>query len=203
MMKLSTFSKLGLISVAIAPLMIACTATAEKPDTKTDGGTETKTETKSGWETYTSSEGGFSIDMPGTPTPSEQSVPLPNGKSAPLKIVSIDKKEIAYFVGHIDYPADVIDKSADPQKLLSNSIEGAVGAFDGKAGLQQKATTVDGVPCRTFNTTGKVEGQDAQAEGVFCFENNRLYEVFALGEKSDKFAGEVKPFISSFKITKS
>jgi hypothetical protein len=202
-MKLSTLSKLGLISVAIAPLMIACTSTAEKPDTKTDGGTETSKETKSGWETYTSADGGFSIDMPGTPTPSQQDVPLPNGKTAPLKIASIDKKQIAYFVGHIDYPADVIDKTADPQELLSNSIEGAVGAFDGQTGLQQKATTVDGVPCRSFSTNGKVEGQDAQAEGVFCFENNRLYEVFALGEKSDKFAAEVEPFISSFKITKS
>jgi hypothetical protein len=142
--------------------------------------------------------------MPSDPSPGEQQVPLPNGQTAPLKTLSVEKNNIAYFTGHIDYPAGVIAPGADTQELLGTAIEASVIPIKGSSGLQQKVTTVDGVPCRAFNTTGEVASEPAQAEGVYCFEGNRLYQVLVLGEQSNSgFSGQAKQFIGSFKITKS
>lgn len=205
--------------------MIAC-STTDKPDTAVGESPSTATKNSpavglgsspsgssdssgssasvpSGWETYASTDGGFSIAMPGTPKLESRPVALPNGQSVPLKLAGLDKGSLAYFVGHIDYPPGLISPDSDPQELLSSSIEGATQEFGGGAGLTQKETSVNGVPCRAFNTSGKVDNQDALMEGVFCYENNRLYEVLILGEKNNEFPGLAKQFISSFKITKS
>jgi hypothetical protein len=201
-MKLSTLSKLSLIAIAIAPLMIACSSTAEKAKTVTVQ-PETKAKTQEdGWETFTSTEGGFSIDMPGKPAPTEQKIPLPDGQTAVQKLVAIEKSKIAYIVSYVDYPTDLMN-GLTPQDVLKSAIEGSVESLEGEASLQQTETIVDGFPCRSFNTRGKVNGKDAQAEGIACLGNARLYNILVLGEQRDNFSETVKPFISSLKLTKS
>jgi V8-like Glu-specific endopeptidase len=149
---------------------------------------------------YNSSEGGFSIAMPGQPKLESRPVPLLNGQSAPLKLASVDKGNLAYFAGHIDYPAGLINPDSNPQEVLSNAIQGATQQLGGGTGLTQRETSVNGIPCRAFSTSGTIDNQAVRMEGVFCFENNRLYEVLILGQQNNEFPGLAKQFLSSFKI---
>lgn len=157
-----------------------------------------------GWETYESELGRFSIAMPGKPNEEDRPVELPGGESVPLKIASLEKRNVAYFTGYVDYPEGLVSNPAiNVQEVLASSIEGATAADFGEGELTQNETSVNGVPCRDFKTAGQLEGQDARMEGIFCLEGDRLFEVLIIGADKSEFAQTAQDFMSSFEIRKS
>lgn len=153
------------------------------------------------WETYQSAGGGFSISMPGTPKEEDKPVNLPGGSSVPLKIASLEKSDVAYFTGYVDYPKGLVSNPAvNVQDVLAGSIEGAASSEFGDGKLTQTETTVNDVPCRSFETAGQLDGRDARMEGVFCLKGDRLFEVLVIGEDKPEFTESAQKFISSFAI---
>ncbi|NJN23420.1 MAG: hypothetical protein HC810_02175 [Acaryochloridaceae cyanobacterium RL_2_7] len=129
---------------------------------------------------------------------------LPEGSSVPLKIASLEKQDLAYFTGYVDYPKGLVSNPAvNVQEVLASSIEGATQADFGEGDLKQQETSVNGVPCRSFQTSGDLDGRAARMEGVFCLEGDRLFEVLIIGEDKSGFPGQAQEFISSFVIQPS
>ncbi|MCM1985371.1 hypothetical protein [Lyngbya confervoides] len=197
---------LGLVSLLTLP---ACNSVAPESEPEGSGnqsgvpGTESS-QLPRGWKTYTSQAGSFSIAMPGTPKEESRPIPLPTGGSVPLQIASVDQRDTAYFTGFVDYPEGLINSNAiDVQEILKSSIEGAAQQNFSGSPINQQETTVDGVPCRRFDTAGQLQGKDARMEGVFCLRGDRLFEVLIVGEDKEAFSDAAKEFISSFKILKS
>jgi hypothetical protein len=194
------------LSTEVAKSVDGKSSTESTPieDEKQNIAKEAESKLPQGWEIYQSPLGRFSIAMPGKPKEEDRPVELPGGESVPLKIASVEESNVAYFTGYVDYPEGLVSNPAvNVQEVLSSSIEGAAANDFGDGELIQTETTVNGVPCRDFKTSGKLDGQNARMEGIFCLEGDRLFEVLIIGEDQPGFPQISQDFRSSFTIQKS
>ena len=153
------------------------------------------------WKDYASSPGKYSVSMPGTPEEETKAIPAPNGEKINMEIAQLDLGKEAFMVAFMEFPGDA--KPPMPiQQLMSAAIKGAVASsINGKVS-SEKETKVNGVPCRDFQATGKFKSEDASMAGKFCFSENRLYQVLAMGKNTEKaFDDKATKFLTSFKIT--
>ncbi|NJM67621.1 MAG: hypothetical protein HC851_19090 [Acaryochloris sp. RU_4_1] len=154
------------------------------------------------WKEYSSTEGKYSVSMPGSPKEQTQPLPLPNGSSLDMKLAQLDLGKEAFVVAFVDFPGNQ-KPTAPVQTLLAASIKGAVTQSINGTISNEKETQVNGVPCRQFQATGKYKSIDASMSGTYCFTGNRLYQVFAIGENTGKtFTEKADKYLASFKITK-
>ena len=209
-----SFNKLLLVAAFMGLIATGCgdAETSSKDANPSDAGSVAGLSTDSdsgsklekGWSTYESQGGRFSIAMPGSPKEEDRPVALPGGSSVPLKIASLEKRDLAYFTGYVDYPEGLVSNpNVNVQDVLSSSIEGATKADFGDGELKQQETSVSGIPCRSFETAGDLDGKAARMEGIFCLEGDRLFEVLIIGEDKSSFPAKAQQFISSFKIQAS
>jgi hypothetical protein len=213
MRNINLFSRAALLIGTVALLSTGCNAdqkanepgSSEKADSTALESSEKSEEKKKGglsWQDYSSAPGRYTISIPGKPTEQIRKVPIPNGTQLDLNLANVEVSDAAYLVSYLDYPADLLGK-ADPQTLLTQSLQGAVqNSIQGEI-VKQEETTIDGVPCRRFEAKGKVKEKDASAQGIFCLEKNRLYQVLAIGETKEIFPENADTFLSSFKINKA
>jgi hypothetical protein len=153
------------------------------------------------WQDYVSEAGGYTISMPGAAKEKTRRVPIPGGKELDLKLADVELSDAAYLVSYLDYPGNLLG-TVDAQQLLSQSLQGAVkNSIQGEI-VQEEATTVNDVPCRKFQAKGTVKEKDASAQGIFCLQKSRLYQVLAIGEAKDDFATNANQFLTSFQINK-
>lgn len=155
----------------------------------------------SAWKDYSSTQGKYSVSMPGTPKEETKAIPAPGGEKLNMEIAQLDLGKEAFVVAFMEFPGDA--KPPIPiQQLMSTAIKGAVASsINGKVS-NEKETEVNGVPCRDFQATGKYKSKDASMAGKFCFSGNRLYQVLAMGENTGKaFDDKATQFLTSFKIT--
>lgn len=153
------------------------------------------------WKDYSSTQGKYSVSMPGTPKEETKSIPAPGGNPLNMEIAQLDLGKEAFVVAFMQFPGG--ETPPIPiQELMSAAIKGAVASsIQGKVS-DEKATEVNGVPCREFKATGKYKSKDASMAGKFCFTGNRLYQVLAMGENTGKpFDEKATKFLTSFKIT--
>jgi hypothetical protein len=139
----------------------------------------------SGWITFSSPEGSFSIGMPGQPTASSQTASTAAG---PIEIhlfefATADQKT-AYMVSYNDYPAGAV---GEPQGTLDGAVQGAI--TNSKATLvQSHAIDLGGVPGRDYTAT--VAG--GSLHGHIYLRGSRLYQVLIAGSdlpSEDAFLG--------------
>jgi hypothetical protein len=152
-----------------------------------------------GWQDYKSSTGKFSVQVPSKPQEQSQDQVTDVG-TIKLNMVIAEANDSGYFVGYADLPTKVANPD-DMQKGLATSVKGLVGSIKGEI-KSEKESSLGDIPCRDFESEGKVQSRDVSMKGKFCLADNRLYQVFALGAK-DKFSTvDVERFITSFKIEK-
>jgi hypothetical protein len=123
-----------------------------------------------------------------------------NQKDVKLNIVAAEVGPSAYFVGYADFPNKV--QESEIQTGLIQSVKGAMTNLQGEI-KTDKETKLDGYPCRDFDGVGKIDKVEINIKGRFCFVENRLYQVFALGDKTKISAADVDKFIESFKLLKN
>ncbi len=153
------------------------------------------------WQDYSSTAGKYSISMPGVPKEETKQLPGLTGKQLDMEVAQLDLGKEAFMVAFIQFPGD--KKLPVPiQTLMSSAIKGAVtSSIKGKVS-DEKETEVNGVSCREFKATGKYKSKDASMAGKFCFSDNRLYQVLAMGENTGKpFDEKATQFLTSFKLT--
>ncbi|MGF1603125.1 MAG: hypothetical protein ACFCU8_14095 [Thermosynechococcaceae cyanobacterium] len=205
------FSRAALLLGTVALLSTACDSGSKTSDPQASGKADSaaeapKPESKKvgglSWQDFSSVPGRYTVSIPGKPKEQTRKVPIPNGTQLDLNLANVEVSDAAYLVSYLDYPADLLGK-VEPQKLLTQSLQGAVkNSIQGEI-TKQEETTINGVPCRRFAAKGKVKAKDASAEGIFCLQDSRLYQVLAIGETKDVFPETAEEFLSSFKITKA
>lgn len=150
---------------------------------------------RSTWEEFSSSEGAFSILMPGTPTEQTKTV---NTAVGPIDayFFLLERKDIAYMVGYSDYPDTVVQKT-NPDAILEGARNGAVANVQGKL-LNELIISLNGYPGREL----KIEpaGGKGTIKAKIFIVGNRLYQVMVVTPKEKAFSKNVRRFLDSFKF---
>lgn len=146
-----------------------------------------------GMQAFTSTEGMFSVELPGTPQQAAKPLALQGGGTSTLHQfwVDLDQDNITYMVIYNDYPADYA--SASPQELLETMRDGVV---------RDKTLTSDvpmelfGVPGRAFTALDKDGWQYAVHQFL---DGTRLYQLIVVNSKGHP-APRTEQFLNSFRI---
>jgi uncharacterized protein YkwD len=147
------------------------------------------------WQEYTSKDGGFTVLMPGSPTPQAKSSPgIHNATN--FQEVSLPLGSSTYSVHYYDLPHRPINEYL----VCTNSMHRLIGEKSGK--LSHELPTASG------NFQGKEfvielpSSNQMVARRVYVA-NARIYWVTAQFPKTDGFPPEVQRFFDSFKITQA
>ena len=138
------------------------------------------------WQNYTSKEGNYSAQMPGTPKSQSQ-------QEAGLTVHAdtVELSNGAYAVSYTDLP-----KGAPFD--LDGAVKGVVSGMKGEL-VQSKEITLEGKPGREF--TFKIPGKGAGAARLFV-KDGRLYQLIVAGSNVDLSSDDVQKFFTSFKLEK-
>jgi hypothetical protein len=142
---------------------------------------------------FNSTEGGFSILLPGTPKYAVETV---DSAAGPLVVNTymVDGFDKAYGVMYTDYPDAVLE--TDPQKVLDGARDGAVTNVKGKL-LSEAAMTLNGYPGREMNISA---GQLGVRSRVYLV-NKRIYSVIVTGPVNQMNLSVFDEVLNSFNLT--
>ncbi len=153
------------------------------------------------WTTYTSADGGFSVEMPDESKPSEQVLPTPFGKQIVHFVawkpssLTIDKFRL-FQVSYTACPSRVVTDSTGTQSALDSSINLRVKDF-ADIETEIEPVSVNGYPGRAFifdlpeNSTIAVVKE--------CIVNNKIYDLTVVMKRNYATNAEVNRFFNSFK----
>lgn len=144
-------------------------------------------------QTFTSTDGRFSILFPGTPQQTSQVVNLKNGDSTTIYQFSAeaDSGNTSYIVMYNDYSAAVVADS--PQALLERTRDGAVA---GKTLLTDVVIDLNGVPGRAY-TAVDPDGYNYEVHEYLA--GTRFYQLIITTSKGFT-ATQAGAFMNSFRI---
>lgn len=153
------------------------------------------------WREFTSTDGGYSISMPGNPIEQTQSVDTAAG-SVDLHSVSLDDRTGTYIAMYSDFPANVVQQS-DPQALLDASRDGAVANSKGQLINDRKIST-DQFPGREIQVSVPADiGQSASLiVDRYYLVDQRLYQTMVIMQNAQAPSNDALKFLDSFKLLK-
>lgn len=149
-----------------------------------------------GMQAFSSAEGLFSVELPGTPQQAAKPLSLQGGGASTLHQfwVDLDNDNVTYMVIYNDYPDDYA--SASPQELLQIMRDGVV---------RDKTLTSDvpmdlfGVPGRAFTALDKDGWQYAVHQFL---DGTRLYQLIVVNNREHP-AARTEQFMNSFRILRN
>jgi len=142
---------------------------------------------------YTSADGRYSVQFPGTPSESSSQISLGTSGSTTLYQANLDQGSVSYLVAWCDYPAGYLE--SDPQTALAGFRDNIVKAEKGTL-ASDDAIDLNGVPGRAFSFTG----QDGSTYSVHDFlSGQRLYQVVVTAGSGSTAAG-ADEFLNSFRV---
>jgi len=151
------------------------------------------------WKDFSSPEGRFSVDFPGTPQQAKQPMQTKVGTLVARIAMLSSSNNLFYGVLYLDYPKATLEKySADD--LLEGSRESAVKRVKGGRLVGEEKISLAGNPGRQFIV--EAPGDVRMTVRVYLV-NNRLYWLIASVKSSDKGSEkEADPthFFDSFKL---
>jgi hypothetical protein len=146
------------------------------------------------WQEMYSEAGAFSVQMPGQPTHSSQTVDTPNG---PIEVHSflMEHGEAAYLVTYSDYPEGYAE-AFDAELLLDDSRDGAVANIQGSL-VQEQPIQYGAYPGREL----VIEGQDnIVVHSRVYIVNSRLFQILVGVPKERLSLTPIAPFLDSFTL---
>ncbi|MCA9203535.1 MAG: hypothetical protein KDA59_10840, partial [Planctomycetales bacterium] len=150
------------------------------------------------WQTFNSTAGGYSIDMPGRPLPRTQFTPTPAGPITNY-IQSLDKGKFVYMCSHADYPPSLVTPQTI-DTMLDMAAEGA--AQNVKGTINSKTTiSVGGFPGREIRFSGNMAGRPFQARSRVVLAGNRMVMALKIGEPGAGSDSEDDRYFNSMSIS--
>ncbi|MEW5859674.1 MAG: hypothetical protein AB1861_20195 [Cyanobacteriota bacterium] len=152
------------------------------------------------WKPFSSSAGGFTVLMPGTPNQSQETIQT---KAGPIKVQlfqTFRPNQAGYVVGYSDLPANAIKTPSDVNSFFAGAITGFTNSSKGKL-LSQRNINLGNYPGREF----KVQ----LSQGVivksrfYLVDRRRFYQVFVVTDKEQDLVKSIDGFLTSFKVTKN
>ncbi len=147
---------------------------------------------QSEWQLFMSTEGRFSVRMPGKPTESDQPIKDTLGDLR-LKSFAAEDSGITYTLFYVDFPDTA--QRANPSDLLNAALTRVEGT---NTVTSQKKIDVQG------NPGVQVEGENGNKgymRYMAVLAKTRLYELIVLSPSKGVSTQEVTRFIDSFKLT--
>jgi hypothetical protein len=147
------------------------------------------------WQEYSSKDGRYTVEMPGSPKTQTFTEQLKDDKGADLGPITLNAAVVelprgAFLAAWADLPPKIpVD--------LKKSIEALAGRYQGKIKGQPEDVEIDGFKGKSFvlDTTHPY----GQAVGRVYQVQNRLYQLLVLGENVQG-SSEAERFLKSFKL---
>jgi hypothetical protein len=163
------------------------TAAATSEAIPTSGGGDTR----GNWQTFTSQDGAFSVELPGKPLVGSQSVPV-GAETMEVHTFSLSSDKESYTMTYSDFPAAALQAGA--VAVLEGALKGASG--QGTL-LNQESITVDGNP--------GIQGEfEVPGTGYSWYKavivEQRMYQLIVIAQNKDVTAQEARRFLDSFKL---
>lgn len=148
------------------------------------------------WETL--SEGGFTVQMPGTPNKQSQSINTAVGPVT-INMYTVETKGEAFIVAYSDYP-EAAASQADPQQLLNNARDGAVRNVNGKI-TSERSVTLNGKPGKEIIGDGSLASQEGTFVARIYWVSPRIYQALYVRPKGSAASENGNKFLDSFQLT--
>lgn len=148
------------------------------------------------WKQFSSSEGGFRLLMPGTPTQENKSVNTQVGALTIHMFIVPRQKEAIYAVAYADLPSNISPTPSEINQLLTDV---AYGISDGAGGrlLSQQAISLGNFPGKEIRLQ-LAEGMIAR--GRIYLVNKRLYQVLVATNQERNLTKSIEGFLNSFQL---
>jgi hypothetical protein len=148
------------------------------------------------WQTYTSPDGSFSIQLPDRPSIQFSKIPLEGGGATTENVISAAPTDhTAYMITCMEQP-NVGQKS--PDQALDAARDGALRKIHG-APLTQRRITVQGYPA--LDVQARARG-NSLADLRIVAAGNRMFIIIAVATvDDDREPKTVQRMLDSFKIT--
>jgi len=191
---MSYFPNKLLLNILACGLVLSCplqgATQTQKPEQKPH------TQVQGDWSAFTSSEDGFSVDLPKKPEHVQQTIDIPK---TDLKIdyntyLSEPSDNVVYVISVWNYPSQ-IDMSK-PEVNLQDGFGGMLSALPGSEVLNMRMTEVQGHKALEF----LVKNDDIYFQGKLILVHNTLYQVFTVYKNSEDMSDNYIHFIDSFKL---
>jgi hypothetical protein len=150
-----------------------------------------------GWATFTSEADGFSVDMPGEPQTSSQSMESALGELTFYFFQVTDSASGAFYaVSYNDYPVDMASEDLDPDSVLQDGLEATA-----------QGSEVENVQRIEMQGHPAIEGEANVQESTHVWYrgvlvNNRLYQLLlgAPQARKSEFSNDARRFFESFTL---
>ena len=147
------------------------------------------------WKEFRSNEGGFSVLMPGTPTPNKVTVNTTSGVEE-ANMFSLSEESLdEYIVAYSKYPK-TDSKEVSTGKLFDKARDGILLVQQGKL-LNEAAITLDGFSGRSI-AVERPDGVITTAR--FYVVGDRFYQLSVNAKTNEREPEAPKRFLDSFKL---
>jgi len=160
-----------------------------------EAGSETNGDSISGWETYTSGKGGYSVFMPRSPAVRSQPMAMPGGMAHVEMALSDLGNEGAFCVSHCPLPR----VEGDPDQILESGVQGMMRNFNATVSSNRSFTS-EGNAAKEVDFNGNHQGKALTGRVRVVLAGKTLYQVFWLGPPGQKPEQEIRHFFESFKL---
>ncbi len=156
----------------------------------------------SGWQTFTSPEGGFTVELPGKIQTRQQVTPTPVGAVTTYMFAAEASRTEAYAIGYADYPGAIL--AAPPERIFDEAAASGIAGMANTPGFrgriaEQRSINLDGHPGR--ETVIDIPGKGTGVLRLYLV-RNRLYMLLALGKSISPSSSNVTKFFDSFKLAR-
>ena len=147
------------------------------------------------WKEFRSNEGGFSVLMPGTPTPNKVTVNTTSGVEEANMFSLSDESLDEYIIAYSKYPK-TDSKEVSTGKLFDKARDGILLVQQGKL-LNEAAITLDGFSGRSI-AVERPDGVITTAR--FYVVGDRFYQLSVNAKTNEREPEAPKRFLDSFKL---
>lgn len=150
------------------------------------------------WKPFSSSEGGFTVLMPGIPTEENNNVTTKFGSLTVHTFYVRRNDEALYAVAYSDLPDNISENSSDIEQLLAEAPSGFSEGAGGRL-VNQQPISLGNFPGREF----RLElSEGAIARGRIYLVNKRLYQVVVGTNNERNLTKSIQGFLNSFQLLK-
>lgn len=144
------------------------------------------------WNEYRPENGGFRIEMPGTPRTNVVPIPVGGDETAPMTEAVVEAGKVSYLVSWLEYP-DRLSRAVPAEQVLDRVRDGM--AADGM--LRSEKTLAGG------NSAGReflVIQANSNAAVRIWWAGRRLYQLTATGGEGIATQPDTRRFLDSFNL---
>lgn len=170
----------------------APTATAKPKSTPTAAATQASSD----WIVFAPAGAGFTSQLPGDPTLSQETYKTAAGDAPASLWTYEDGSDLAYFIALAKYPKGTLS-SVSASAVFDGALAGMTGASSGMTLATKGNVTLNGHAGRSFTLTSS----DATAKGEMFIVGDNLYVVYAAYTSAITDPSDVNAFIADFKLT--